>query len=186
MDYKEYKQMVIDTEKGSLEDYPKVLHAMMGMNGEAGECIDILKKHIFQGHDLDVDHLLNELGDVCWYTMLLIIELDIDVDFVFGYIDKLLHAKQRKYKPSEIGIGYIMNLNKYCGEVIDIYYEDIGVPYPTILRPIRNIFDNIKMAANVFNKTLEDIFDINWNKIKQRYPEGFSSDMSINRIDVTK
>ena len=45
MDYKEYKQMVIDSEKGSLTNYPKILHAMMGMNGEAGECIDILKKN---------------------------------------------------------------------------------------------------------------------------------------------
>ena len=39
----------------------------MGLNGEAGECIDILKKHFYQGHDLDVDKLIDELGDVLWY-----------------------------------------------------------------------------------------------------------------------
>lgn len=44
-----------------------LLNAVMGLNGEAGECIDIVKKHIFQGHNLDRDHLAEELGDVAWY-----------------------------------------------------------------------------------------------------------------------
>jgi NTP pyrophosphatase (non-canonical NTP hydrolase) len=44
-----------------------LLNGVMGLNGEAGECIDILKKHIFQGHELDREHLIEELGDVAWY-----------------------------------------------------------------------------------------------------------------------
>lgn len=42
-------------------------NGLMGLNGEAGECIDILKKHLYQGHDLDKQHLAKELGDVAWY-----------------------------------------------------------------------------------------------------------------------
>ena len=38
------------------------------MCGEAGECIDAVKKSIFQGHELDVEHLVKELGDVLWYV----------------------------------------------------------------------------------------------------------------------
>ena len=44
-----------------------LLNGVMGLNGEAGECIDIMKKHIFQGHELDREHLIEELGDVAWY-----------------------------------------------------------------------------------------------------------------------
>jgi NTP pyrophosphatase (non-canonical NTP hydrolase) len=44
-----------------------LLNGLMGLNGEAGECIDILKKHIFQGHELDREHLIEELGDTAWY-----------------------------------------------------------------------------------------------------------------------
>ena len=44
-----------------------LLNGVMGLNGEAGECIDIVKKHLFQGHDLDRDHLIEELGDCAWY-----------------------------------------------------------------------------------------------------------------------
>lgn len=44
-----------------------LLNGVMGLNGEAGECIDIVKKHIFQGHELDLEHLIEELGDASWY-----------------------------------------------------------------------------------------------------------------------
>lgn len=45
----------------------RLINGLMGLNGEAGEAIDILKKHLFQGHDLDREHLAKELGDVAWY-----------------------------------------------------------------------------------------------------------------------
>lgn len=41
---------------------------VMGMCGESGEAIDIVKKHFFQGHPLDTEHLARELGDVLWYV----------------------------------------------------------------------------------------------------------------------
>ena len=44
-----------------------MLNGAMGLNGEAGEVIDILKKHIFQDHKLDTEHIAKELGDCLWY-----------------------------------------------------------------------------------------------------------------------
>jgi len=40
----------------------------MGLAGEAGEVVDLLKKHLGHGHDLDADKLTKELGDVLWYV----------------------------------------------------------------------------------------------------------------------
>ena len=39
----------------------------LGLTGEAGEAVDGIKKHLYHGHDLDLEHLKNELGDVLWY-----------------------------------------------------------------------------------------------------------------------
>ena len=39
----------------------------MGLCGESGEAIDIVKKHLAQGHPLDREKLAKELGDVAWY-----------------------------------------------------------------------------------------------------------------------
>jgi len=48
--------------------HDRVLNGVMGLNGEAGECIDIVKKSTFQGHELDREKLIYELGDVLWYV----------------------------------------------------------------------------------------------------------------------
>ena len=48
-----------------------MLNGAMGLNGEAGEVIDILKKYMFQGHDLDKDHVAKECGDCLWYLAIL-------------------------------------------------------------------------------------------------------------------
>lgn len=40
---------------------------MMGLIGESGELIDLLKKKIFHKHDTGIDNLVDELGDVYWY-----------------------------------------------------------------------------------------------------------------------
>lgn len=42
----------------------------LGLTGESGEVADMIKKHLFQGHDLDREHIAKELGDVAWYIAL--------------------------------------------------------------------------------------------------------------------
>ena len=60
----------------------KLLEGVMGLNGEAGECIDIVKKHIFQEHELDKQHLAYELGDVAWYLALAADAIGYDLETI--------------------------------------------------------------------------------------------------------
>ena len=57
-----------------LTDGPTIdmLHAAMGMVTEAAEIMDMLKKHIFYGKDLDLVNAEEELGDSNWYQSLMI------------------------------------------------------------------------------------------------------------------
>jgi NTP pyrophosphatase (non-canonical NTP hydrolase) len=62
----------------------------MGLNGEAGEAIDILKKHLFQGHELDTAHMAKELGDVAWYLAVSADAIGYDLETVMQMnVDKL-------------------------------------------------------------------------------------------------
>ena len=54
-------------EKYSTPEECLLINGVMGLNGEAGECIDSVKKYLFQGHALDKEHIAEELGDVAWY-----------------------------------------------------------------------------------------------------------------------
>ena len=46
-------------------------NAALGLSGEGGEVADIVKKFLYQGHDLEKDKLKDEAGDVLWYLALL-------------------------------------------------------------------------------------------------------------------
>ena len=45
----------------------KLVNGALGLAGESGEVADLVKKFMFQGHGLNTDDLLDELGDVLWY-----------------------------------------------------------------------------------------------------------------------
>lgn len=71
-------------------DYDQLRNAVYGLNGEAGEVIDLLKKHEFQGHDLPDEKLIDECGDVLWYCALLADALGFTLEQVMNRnIDKL-------------------------------------------------------------------------------------------------
>lgn len=52
-------------------------NAVMGLAGEVGECIDVVKKYKFQGHEFDKEHFIEELGDVLWYASLTATAIDM-------------------------------------------------------------------------------------------------------------
>lgn len=67
----DYQRAAMRTAGEYKSNYDKLRNAVYGLNGESGEVIDILKKHEFQGHDLDEDKIVDECGDVLWYAALL-------------------------------------------------------------------------------------------------------------------
>ena len=70
MQFNEYQEnaMKFASELSKATNDNLILQGVMGMNGEAGEAIELVKKHIFHGHELDKEHLAKELGDVLWYV----------------------------------------------------------------------------------------------------------------------
>lgn len=89
MTINEYQKLALRTEVQNPK-YPRILEGLMGLNGEAGEAIDVLKKHLFHGHDLDREHLLKELGDCAWYLAISADALGTDFETALQMnIDKL-------------------------------------------------------------------------------------------------
>ncbi len=106
MTINEYQKLAMVTLNPELDKKDVLINGVMGLCGESGEAIDIVKKHLAQGHELDKEELAKELGDVAWYLA-----------------------------ETATAIGY----------------------------------------------DLEDIFQMNIDKLKKRYPEGFSVEKSVNR-----
>ena len=90
MTINEYQKLAMTTLNKELSDRDVLINGVMGLCGESGEAIDIVKKHLAQGHDLDKAHLAEELGDIAWYLAEVATVLDYDLeDILQANIDKL-------------------------------------------------------------------------------------------------
>ena len=90
MTVNEYQKLAMASLNRELSQKDILINAVMGLCGESGEAIDIVKKHLFQGHELDRQKLAKELGDIAWYLAEAATALDIDLDDIFtANIEKL-------------------------------------------------------------------------------------------------
>lgn len=64
MQVNEYQKAAMATLNPALDKKDVLINSVMGLCGESGEAIDIVKKWLMQGHELDKEHLVRELGDV--------------------------------------------------------------------------------------------------------------------------
>ena len=86
MDNKKYLELSDRTCKHITEDFVispntfDLLHATLGITGEAGELADAVKKSIFYGKPLDTVNAREEIGDIMWYIALACRTLDFDLD----------------------------------------------------------------------------------------------------------
>lgn len=67
MEINEYQKLAMVTLNKSLNEKDVLINSVMGLCGESGEVIDIVKKHLAQGHELNKEKMIEELGDVAWY-----------------------------------------------------------------------------------------------------------------------
>lgn len=84
----DYQRAAMRTAGPNPEDY--LLNGVMGLCGEAGEVIDLVKKYLHQGHDLDEHKIAEEVSDCLWYCALIASALDMKLgDIMRMNIDKL-------------------------------------------------------------------------------------------------
>ena len=92
---RKHRYMVLDLAKPVDEINPSTLdthmmHAALGIAGEGGEVVDLIKKSVINGKPMDVNEMMKELGDLEWYLSLLRSVLGIDREVVLQMnIDKL-------------------------------------------------------------------------------------------------
>ncbi len=90
MTINEYQRLAMKTLNPELDKKDVLINGVMGLCGESGEAIDIVKKWLAQGHALDKEKLTKELGDIAWYLAETAYALDIPLeDILQGNIEKL-------------------------------------------------------------------------------------------------
>ena len=93
MDANTYQEKALRTQNPELSPGDKLINGVMGLCGEAGEVIDLVKKHVAQGHELNRAKLKDELGDVAWYLAATAAALDLSLNEVLEYNVEKLSAR---------------------------------------------------------------------------------------------
>jgi NTP pyrophosphatase (non-canonical NTP hydrolase) len=83
-DYQRLAYRTVNEKAAKDKDYA-VLNGALGLCGEAGEVADVIKKHMFQGHELDTEKIADELGDVLWYIALIAGGIGATLDEILDY-----------------------------------------------------------------------------------------------------
>lgn len=111
MTINEYQTAALRTAYGMNTAYPMILNGVMGLAGEAGECVDLMKKHLFQGHPLDKVHLALELGDCAWYLAVAAHALGYDLETILDMnVGKLLKRYPEGFDPNK-------SMNRKAGDI---------------------------------------------------------------------
>ena len=75
-DYQVAAMAFKDPEQGDLN------YSVLGLNGEAGEVADALKKLNYHGHSISQSGLIEELGDALWYIASIAHDLEVSLSDV--------------------------------------------------------------------------------------------------------
>lgn len=133
-----------------------ILHMKLGIATEVGELYDIFKKHIAYGKELDLVHLQEELGDICFYV---------------ANHANFINAKLTDEDDPQITYAGD-SLHEVISDLLDVEWNYLD-PHEQITL-VMQICDYFGLD---FEKTLEK----NINKLRARYKESFSVKEAINR-----
>lgn len=83
------------------EDYERrIINAALGIGGESGEVLELIKKASFHGKPLDKEKLTKELGDVLYYAARLAGECGLQLEYIMEEnIKKLKERYPRGFQP---------------------------------------------------------------------------------------
>lgn len=106
MTINEYQQLAMTTLNKEMTKKDMLINGVMGLCGESGEAIDIVKKHLAQGHELDKEKLIKELGDIAWYLAEMATVLDITLEEV---LERNIEKLKKRYPE---GFDKVKSINR--------------------------------------------------------------------------
>jgi NTP pyrophosphatase (non-canonical NTP hydrolase) len=161
----EYQTLAARTAPTDLSPEDRRLNCAMGLVGEGGELVDLLKKARFHGHsDGLTDKLRDEFGDVLWYLAeaATISGLELSLPFTYDPAESIL----------DVSMGIASNALRISRG---------GSPDASTLRAL---VGDVRDLIEQHGLTLHEVLKRNVDKLTERYPDGFDKARSQARVDA--
>lgn len=82
MNLKEYAEAVKSTSNPNLTRSEMASNWALGIAGESGEVVELIKKHLYHGKNMDLSDLEKEVGDVVYYVQAMCNLFGLDLEEV--------------------------------------------------------------------------------------------------------
>lgn len=153
----------------------------LGLVGEGGEVVDLLKKILYHKHPVDRDKLCKEFGDATWYIAAMATIYGFDLDAAYLAAESFFAGLNSYEPPPNMLCRFYVRI---CAAIDEIRYgETAPENWEAILAlNIGALLRIIEALAKHYNITLQEVFGVNVAKLKERYPDNYSHDASINRV----
>lgn len=148
------------------------LHMAMGMVGEIGEVVDLVKKRFAYGREVEDIKILEELGDFVFYTVGLADMAGIDLA---TWADD----------PEALGMDEQMLMAALALQSAGVLYgmsaRDPQL-HAAVVDELQLTFETAEHLARRLGSSLEEVLDLNIKKLSVRYPNlTFDADRANNR-----
>ena len=91
----EFKEHVTRFMNSKLSHREALSNWTLGVAGEAGEVVELIKKHLYHGKDLDRDRVKEEIGGVLWYLQALCIQTGVELHECMAYNQEQLEKRHQ-------------------------------------------------------------------------------------------
>lgn len=195
LEFKEYQLKTRRTVQTYLTKQERHYQNTIGLIGETCEVAELLldqSRYI----RLNKEDIIKELGDTLWYMSRLLDDWDIPMEKVAKCND--MYSFSIRYWIGETQTNYNKNLEdamKYhakkmvqcAGKVVETlkkhFFQKHDLNLHIVTLECKKLLVEMSNIAFWFGCTLEDIALANLEKSAKRYPNGFTGENSIKRID---
>ncbi|QDP99438.1 hypothetical protein FOH38_02080 [Lysinibacillus fusiformis] len=153
--------------KNNIEHENGLTNYAMGLIGECAEVLSVANNR---------ESILKELGDVAHYAFGLLTFLNESYEPLTNYVVD---------GPKEKVIEKIIILSGEISEQVKKFvFHRHELNSPKVNLALKMLIKNLIALAEKYDTTLEEICEMNIDKLKLRYPENFNVEDSKKRIDV--
>ncbi|MNK58661.1 MazG nucleotide pyrophosphohydrolase domain protein [compost metagenome] len=180
MDLNEYRRLAARTLNSDLPHEMQMTIYGLGLMGEASELFTLF----FDGQP-QRDEVIKEVGDVAWYAAAICSRLGLRLSesLHLGY------AARCEVNPEALCDGEFAEFVVIdAGKVGEMLKKAYGHKHPldrdALLERIGCVMWWLEGLCDRLGVPLEEALERNIDKLRRRYPEGFSAEASIARVDT--
>lgn len=174
-------------QRTSNAEHDRVLNGAMGLVGETGEIVDLVKKWRFQSGEnaeLPEAKLIEECGDVLWYCAELAQGMNLELFSLY---------REGEYLMAQDGTAFSQVVEPWAQLSIEeavlsmsALASSIGAPENDDIHIIAGVLLALMTAIDQFlikhcNSSIKQAMEYNIAKLRARYPDGFDAERSLHR-----